>query len=249
MNRIFLRDMNDERMNPELVRYFKYQNDYYLIYTFHEIDEKNMMTLYVVKIMNELEQPIAKNLANDWELHKMHVVLKQMLKEIKRHQIISFEDIDTTTIQDVKITSARNFKLLSPLVAILSGEYVEAPKSEMLSEKQILVEEFNEKSFVQSGINHNDKIQLLDTLKQKYQRNSKETKTDMNLDELSTTTQNEEDIDTMKDSDFLTTEKLDVSFDMDYYKKLQEENELLKQQLLQYQTKYQAMKNLLLKDE
>lgn len=45
MNRIFLRDSNNKKINPELVRYFKYQNDYYLIYTFHEIDEKNFMTL------------------------------------------------------------------------------------------------------------------------------------------------------------------------------------------------------------
>ena len=277
MNRIFLRDVNNKKINPELVRYFKYQSDYYLIYTFHEIDEKDFMTLYVVKIMEELGQPIAKNLSNDWEWQMMQVVVKQMLREIKRNQIISFEDADIEAIQDVKVTSARSFKLLSSLVQILSGEHVEMPVPEVPQEEQIPLEikqsaeEILTKEEQQNSLEieqpakeigtketkliTSDKIYILDQLKQKYQLQVQERKistvnNSLNLSSI-VPIQKEENmvVETIEDVCDILEIADEPMVDIDRYKKLRAENELLKQQLLQYQEKYQAIKDLLLKDE
>lgn len=261
MNTIFLRDLNDKKITPELVRYFKYQNDYYLIYTFHEVDEKNFMTLYVVKVLEELGQPVAKTLSNDWEWQNMQVVVKQMLREIKRNQILSFEDMDIETIQGMKVISARSFKLLSSLVQILSGEVVEhleeetsipTPMPEKIeSPMETLIA--NEKS---NQLSVEDKIELLNQLKHKYpfwmdQKNLSPICESLNLSDITPISANgiiENIEDTCDISEDIPEIFEDSMTDDTLYRKLKEENELLKQQLLQYQTKYQMIKDLLLKD-
>lgn len=261
MNTIFLRDANDKKITPELVRYFKYQNDYYLIYTFHEVDEKNFMTLYVVKVLEELGQPVAKTLSNDWEWQTMQVVVKQMLREIKRDQILSFEDMDIETIQGMKVISARSFKLLSSLVQILSGEMVEhleeqptipKPTSEKI-ESPVEASIANEKA---KQLSVADKIELLNQLKQKYpfctdQKGISPICESLSLSAITPISANRI-IETIEDTcdipEYIPEIFEDSMADDALYRKLKEENELLKQQLLQYQTKYQMIKDLLLKD-
>lgn len=257
MNRIFLRDVNNKKINPELVRYFKYQNDYYLIYTFHEIDEKNFMTLYVVKVMEELGQPIAKNLSNDWEWKNMQIVVKQMLREIKRNQILSFEDADIETINGMKIMSARSFKLLSSLVQILSGELIEPQKQDHVQPESPLELEFSNETKKIEELTINDKISMLNQLKQENYPQIEQNQMFLISEELNLTSiipiatnTLKEDLDSIASMVPNTIEILDDPIiDIEPYRKLKEENESLKQQLLYYQTKYQAIKDLLLKDE
>lgn len=257
MNRIFLRDVNNKKINPELVRYFKYQNDYYLIYTFHEIDEKNFMTLYVVKVMEELGQPIAKNLSNDWEWKNMQIVVKQMLREIKRNQILSFEDADIETINGMKIMSARSFKLLSSLVQILSGELIEPQKPDHVQPEAPLELEFSNETKKIEELTINDKISMLNQLKQENYPQIEQNQMfpiseELNLTSIIPIATNtlKEDLDSIASMVPNTIEILDDPIiDIEPYRKLKEENETLKQQLLYYQTKYQAIKDLLLKDE
>ena len=130
-----MRDAKNKKLEAYLVRYFKYQNDYYLIYTFLETDEKNFMKLYVVKVLEELGFPVTKNLSEDWEWNKIQSVVKQVLKEIKKKQPYTFQDADLQFINNIKITKARNFKLLASLVDILSGD-IEKEKI-ILSEKEL----------------------------------------------------------------------------------------------------------------
>ncbi len=261
MNRIFLRDSNNKKINPELVRYFKYQNDYYLIYTFHEIDEKNFMTLYVVKVMEELGQPIAKNLSNDWEWQNMQMVVKQMLREIKRNQILSFEDANLETIQGIRVMSARSFKLLSSLVQILSGEPEEKDNTELVEQvqKPVTVSYQMEKKAVEEPkeFTVSDKINLLNQLKQAcpFQIDNKKCfwmKEELETRSIVPISHNavSEEIEDVQDAKIDTFKILDETLiDIESYQELQEENNRLKQQILQYQIKYQAIKDLLLKDE
>ncbi len=260
MNTIFLRDSNDKKITPELVRYFKYQNDYYLIYTFHEVDERNFMTLYVVKVLEELGQPVARTLSNDWEWQTMQVVVKQMLREIKRNQILSFEDMDIETIQGMKVISARSFKLLSSLVQILSGEVVEPLEEPSIPKPMPEKIESPMDTLITKEKLHQfsveDKLELLNRLKQKYpfgtaQKNLSPICESLNLSDITpiSTSRIIEDIEDICDiSEYIPEVFEDSMTDDTSYRKLKEENELLKQQLLQYQKKYQMIKDLLLKD-
>ena len=51
MERITLIDSNNRKVRVYLVRFFKFNNDKYLIYTLNEKDEKNYIKLYLVKVM------------------------------------------------------------------------------------------------------------------------------------------------------------------------------------------------------
>ena len=130
MKKIVLRNDKNKKITPDLVRFFKYQNDYYLIYTFHEKDEKDFIKLYVIKIMEELGKPVIGYLTSDWEWDQMQEIVKQMLRELKKNQIVSFKDVDAEILYGLKISQARSFKLLKSLVDILSGDNMMPPKQE-----------------------------------------------------------------------------------------------------------------------
>lgn len=258
MKKIFLRDMNGQEQNPYLVRYFKYQDNCYLIYTFHEIDENNFMTLYIVKVMEESGFPVAKYLSDDQEWEKMRNAIKQMLEEIINKQVISFEDINVDTNFEMQVETARSFKLLATLVETLSGENGDT----VLKEKTIETE--NEISSNENRTSYiaEDKISVIEYLKQKYKPQEQKNQlfqVTMEIDlqnicpivtvqeekEESSSTQEKMEFSSNIMDDPLQEEFEHMMVDSAFCRKLQEENDTLRQQLLQYQVKYETLKNLL----
>ena len=122
MNKISIKDVNNQIIDATLVRYFKYKNTNYLIYTFNDIDEKGFVKLYLVKIMKQFNEWIAKTIKDEDEWKRMQLIVKNILKEIKNDNIESFIDLNISDIQNIKIKEARYFKLDKKLMQMLSVE-------------------------------------------------------------------------------------------------------------------------------
>ena len=147
MNKISIKDVNNQIIDATLVRYFKYKNTNYLIYTFNDIDEKGFVKLYLVKIMKQFNEYknqqkqieemkksikklreygklayewIAKTIKDEEEWKRMQLIVKNILKEIKNDNIESFIDLNISDIQNIKIKEARYFKLDKKLMQMLS---------------------------------------------------------------------------------------------------------------------------------
>ena len=120
MNKISIKDVNNQIIDATLVRFFKYKNTNYLIYTFNDIDEKGFVKLYLVKIMKQFNEWIAKTIKDEEEWKRMQLIVKNILKEIKNDNIESFIDLNISDIQNIKIKEARYFKLDEKLMQMLS---------------------------------------------------------------------------------------------------------------------------------
>ena len=123
MEKITITSGDNSKMSVDLVRYFKFKNDYFLIYTMNEIDEKGYLKLYLVKIMEELGNPIAYTIKNDKEWTGMQNIIKKVLKEIKTNKKRNLVDLDYSGIQEIKIVNPRFFKLDPKLVETLASNY------------------------------------------------------------------------------------------------------------------------------
>ena len=123
MEKITITSGDNSKMSVDLVRYFKFKNDYFLIYTMNEMDEKGYLKLYLVKIMEELGNPIAYTIKNDKEWTGMQNIIKKVLKEIKTNKKRNLVDLDYSGIQEIKIVNPRFFKLDPKLVDTLASNY------------------------------------------------------------------------------------------------------------------------------
>lgn len=123
MNKLTITNADDTKMSVDLVRYFKYKNDCYLIYTLNEVDQKGYLKLYLVKIMEELGYPVVYNIRDDKEWAGMQNIVKKVLKEIKSKKRKQLFDLDYNNIEGIKVENSRFFKLDQKLVEVLNSDY------------------------------------------------------------------------------------------------------------------------------
>lgn len=123
MKNFTITNEDNTKMSVDIVRYFKYKNDCYLIYTMNEVDEKGYLKLYLVKVMEELGFPVVYNIRDDKEWASMQGIVKKVLKEIKSNKKKLLVDLDYSSIQGIKVANPRSFKLDQKLAKILSDHY------------------------------------------------------------------------------------------------------------------------------
>ena len=123
MQNFTITNEDNTKMSVDIVRYFKYKNDCYLIYTMNEVDEKGYLKLYLVKVMEELGFPVVYNIRDDKEWASMQGIVKKVLKEIKSNKKKLLVDLDYSSIQGIKVANPRSFKLDQKLAKILSDHY------------------------------------------------------------------------------------------------------------------------------
>jgi len=124
MNRILLTKEDNSKQEVDVIRYFKYKNDYFLIYTLNEYDEKDYIKLYVVKVLKELDEYIGYDIVDNDEWKNMQIVVKRVIKELKSNKRKNVQDLDFNEIPDIKVIEPRTFKLDKKLVKILMKNYI-----------------------------------------------------------------------------------------------------------------------------
>lgn len=125
MKKMYITNPDNTKLEVDVIRYVKFKNDYYFIYTLHEIDEKGYIKLYLVEIMEELGETISQNIKNDSKWANMKGIVKKIIKEIKSGKRKLSHDLDFRDIENVKVSNPRFFKLDKNLVTVLSSNYLE----------------------------------------------------------------------------------------------------------------------------
>lgn len=109
----------DNSVEIDVIRYFKYNNTNYLIYTLNEIDEKGFVKLYIVKIMKQFNLLIAKTIKDEYEWKQIQQMVKELVTELKNNKLNEFIDLDISNLDNIIIKEARYFKLDKKLLNIL----------------------------------------------------------------------------------------------------------------------------------
>lgn len=131
MKQILLSYESGYTFSADVLKYFNYNFNIYLIYTLHEQDEKGYIKLYMVKILEEFNEKVSQTIRRMSEWDKMKYIIKKLIDEIRNNNIKSFTLLDETELNGLIIYESRNFKLSSDLVEILSRNI----------ENQILIDE------------------------------------------------------------------------------------------------------------
>lgn len=111
---------NEHISSVYLVRYFRFKNNVYLIYTLQEKDDRDYMKLYVVKIMKELGTFVTQTVRRPDEWNQMKIIIKRILSEIKNQNLVCIEDLDPSELENIVIYENKNFRIASDLVHTLS---------------------------------------------------------------------------------------------------------------------------------
>ena len=125
MQKLSLLNNNNSVFQVDLVRYFSYDSEDYLIYTLNETDEKGYLKLYLVEILEELGELVCYTINDDDNWQKMQDVIKKVIKEIKNKKRELLVDKNPLEIDKLKIVNPRYFKLDKKLVDILCLDYLE----------------------------------------------------------------------------------------------------------------------------
>ena len=124
MRSFTITNADNTKMNVDLICYFKFKTDCFLIYSIGEVDDKNYKKLYLVRIMEELGFPVVQTIKNDADWANMQGIVKKVLKELKKNKKKMTEDLDYHEIDGIKIVNPRFFKLDAKLVDILASNYM-----------------------------------------------------------------------------------------------------------------------------
>lgn len=165
MEKLLLTDNKNSIFEVELIRYFSYDQDYYLIYTLNEKDDKNYLKLYLVEILEELDDLIAQDIKDDAEWKNMQVVIKKVIKEIKSNKRKLLKDESPLMLEKIKINEPRYFKLDEKLANILSSNYSYSGKAELSQEEMNKIEDnISDEDFIIEPIDlPKDEVIVLET--------------------------------------------------------------------------------------
>lgn len=128
-----IRNINEDELNIDVIRYFTNNDVEYLIYSLNEIDNSGYTKLYASKIIGNKACIISDE--EEWEL------IKQIIKEVVRNNRDGSElkivDINEDNLNDIVLQDTRVFKLQGNLVNLLA----ENKKVNKIMQKEEQIEE------------------------------------------------------------------------------------------------------------
>lgn len=161
MDKIIVLNENNNTIDTDVVRYFKYNHNYYLIFTFGEKDEKNYQKLYIVQILEELGDKVARNINDDEEWHEMQSMVKESIKQIRKGNDNNIEKLNVYELNNIRIENPRFFKLDPKLVNILETDIVDDITENNDSEESI--EFMNDNLNVVTSMNTNNNLESVNS--------------------------------------------------------------------------------------
>lgn len=153
-----IKNINEEYLDIEVIRYFTSNENEYLIYSLNETDEAGYIKLYASKISQDKACIITDN--DEWDL------IKQIIKEIVRNnrdgQELSIIDLDEERLLDITLQDTRVFKLQGNLVTLLSEnknviKHVSLEEDEIQDE--IIEENLDYEVLYNEQLNKNNELQ------------------------------------------------------------------------------------------
>ena len=125
MKKINVLDSGNNKVQVFLVRFFRYNNNNYFIYTLQEQDVDGYEKLYLVKVMEEFGRYLSYHISDNEEWRRTQPILKTLLREIKYNKTRTFRDLDSNLLNNMRIEKTRVFKLDRNFVDILANGHVD----------------------------------------------------------------------------------------------------------------------------
>lgn len=125
MEKISIINTNNELTEANVVRYFKYGNDYFLIFTYGEKDEKGYEKLYIVQVLDELGEKVVRNINDIDEWNDIQTMVKESIKQIKKGNDNSIEKLNVYELNNIKVEDPRSFNIDPKLVELLELDIVD----------------------------------------------------------------------------------------------------------------------------
>ena len=152
MKEIYLSYENGKLFKANIVRYFRFKNNIYLIYTLNEKDDRNYIKLYVVKVMKELGEFVTQTVRRQEEWNAMKGLVKRILGELKKEKLKTIIDLDYKEIEKVIIYESRNFLLASDLVELLAKDLTLVEQNNIIKSPIIINQPIEKTEEVESPI-------------------------------------------------------------------------------------------------
>ena len=114
MTRI-MKNINNDELNIDVIRYFTNNDIEYLIYSLNEIDNSGYTKLYASKIIGNKACIISEE--EEWNLIKQ--IIKEVVKSNRDGSKLNIVDIDENNLNDIILQDTRVFKLQGNLVNLL----------------------------------------------------------------------------------------------------------------------------------
>ncbi len=111
-----IKNINEEKIDVEIIRYFINNDTEYLIYSLNEIDNSGYTKLYASKIIGNKACIITDE--EEWNLIKN--IIKEIVRNNRDGSELSIIDIDENNLDDILLQDTRVFKLQGNLVNLLS---------------------------------------------------------------------------------------------------------------------------------
>lgn len=136
MEKIVILNSENIETSVNVIRYFKYKNDYFLIFSYDEIDASGKQKLYIVQILDELGEKVARNINDLDEWNDIQTMIKESIKQIKKGNDNNVEKLNVYELNNIKIENPREFKVDPKLVKLLSLDIMD----DVLEDDDSLVE-------------------------------------------------------------------------------------------------------------
>lgn len=111
-----LKNLNNDSIDVEIIRYFLNNDAEYLIYSLNEIDQAGYTKLYASKIIGNKASIISDD--SEWSLIKE--IIKQIVKANRDGSPLEIIDLNERNLSDVVLSDTRVFKLQGNLVNLLA---------------------------------------------------------------------------------------------------------------------------------
>ena len=116
MNGVNVKKADGSVENINVVRYFKLNDFFYLIFSLNEIDDGGYVKLYISKIINGIGTTISDDV--EWNLVKD--TIKDIIKRNKEGILAGVNDLNESELANVTINDQKVFKLNASLLQLLS---------------------------------------------------------------------------------------------------------------------------------
>lgn len=150
-----IKNINDEYLDVEVIRYFINDNTKYLIYSLNEVDASGYIKLYASKIQGSKAVIIADE--DEWDEVKQ--VIKEIVRSNRDGSELDIIDLSEEDLEDVVLQDTRVFKLQGNLVTLLAeNKHVAKHESEPISD-EIIDDSVDYETMYNEQLNKNNELQ------------------------------------------------------------------------------------------
>lgn len=144
MNNVLLKNELGESVIASVLRYFKYEDNDYIIYSLNEVDELNYIKLYGVNIsVNETGEMIATAI-DDSVWGSIVNLIKDMVKSKTESCEVDVQDLNVDSVVSVRLVSKRVFKIKEEMAKLLIAEQIQTEN--LTSEENITTSRSDEEN-------------------------------------------------------------------------------------------------------